>query len=820
MTLMKKSKKTNNLRALPAWLLLLLLAMQSPQLLAASADWDPNPFDGDWNNDSNWTPAAAPNGPNDTATFDASNITDLFLSQDTEVDGIVFNNGASEYTITASPAFAFTLSGVGITNNSGAVQTFVVDVDAFGDAGVINFTNSATAGDMTTFLNNGAAVDGAPGAQTNFFNSSSAGAGFFLTVGGSVSGAGGGNVQFHDNSTAASGEFTNNGAVNGNNGGFVQFLNSSTAASGVFTNNGGMANGANGGATRFNDTSTAENGTFFTNGGTVSGAGGGATDFFNNSDAGSGTFITNGGLVGGAASGFVVFLDSASANNATFTNNGGVANTAGGGQIIFINNSTAGSATFVTNGGTVSGAFGGFIGFNDNSTAANGTFTTNGATVGDANAGGEVRFSQTATAGSGSFTNNPGTAIGAPGAITGAQTNFTDSSSAGTATFINNGGAVSAAGFSPTGVTRFSSNSTASNGTFTSNGGTVSGAGGGATVFQDSATAANGVFTANGGTVNGAGGAFNTFVGSTTAASATLIANGGAGGGAGGSTRIFNDATGGTARVEVFGNGNLDISNHNAPGVTIGSLEGTGIAFLGARNLTIGSNNLSTVFSGTIQDGGVVGGAGGSLSKIGTGTLSLTNSNTFTGGTLINAGTLIASADGALGTGNVSLTASSVTLTLQNGATNNYIANTADLSIVSGSTVNLNFSGNPDAIAALFVNGVAQIPGLYGSATSGAPNQLSQFFGTGQILVTAIPEPSTWAMMLSGLALLLVVQRWIPVAHASRLRSPRARKQEARATKDSPRHLPRGQRAGRPVERQRQCDGRRVKLQRPDSRIQ
>ncbi|MGI8436176.1 MAG: hypothetical protein ACR2NX_04635, partial [Chthoniobacterales bacterium] len=229
----------------------LLLLGGTAHLQAGSANWDFDPGDGDWNNDSNWTPAAAPNGPNDTATFDASNITDLFLSQDTEVDGIVFNGGASEYFITASPAFTFTLSGAGITNDSGAMQTFVVDVDAFGDAGVINFTNSATAGDMTTFLNNGGAVDGALGAQTNFFNSSSAGAGFFLTVGGSVSSAGGGNVQFHDNSTAASGEFTNNGAANGNNGGFVQFLDSSTAASGVFTNNGGTANGANGGATRF-----------------------------------------------------------------------------------------------------------------------------------------------------------------------------------------------------------------------------------------------------------------------------------------------------------------------------------------------------------------------------------------------------------------------------------------------------------------------------------------------------------------------------------------------------------------------------------------
>jgi len=41
----------------------------------------------------------------------------------------------------------------------------------------------------------------------------------------------------------------------------------------------------------------------------------------------------------------------------------------------------------------------------------------------------------------------------------------------------------------------------------------------------------------------------------------------------------------------------LDISLHNLPGVTISSLEGNGDLFLGANNLTVGSNNLSTNFS-------------------------------------------------------------------------------------------------------------------------------------------------------------------------------------------------------------------------------
>jgi hypothetical protein len=101
----------------------------------------------------------------------------------------------------------------------------------------------------------------------------------------------------------------------------------------------------------------------------------------------------------------------------------------------------------------------------------------------------------------------------------------------------------------------------------------------------------------------------------------------------------------------------------------------------------------------------------------------------------------------------VNLTASSATLTLQNGATNNYLADAATLSIVSGSTVNLNFTGTPDTIGFLVVDGVFQAPGLYGSAGSGAPNQLPQLTGTGELLVVPPPQLlniSTRTRVLTG----------------------------------------------------------------------
>ena len=73
----------------------------------------------------------------------------------------------------------------------------------------------------------------------------------------------------------------------------------------------------------------------------------------------------------------------------------------------------------------------------------------------------------------------------------------------------------------------------------------------------------------------------------------------------------------------------------------------------------MGGNNLSTTFSGIIQDGGDFGGGGGSLTKRGRGTLTLSNASTYTGGTAINTGTLrVANTTGsATGTGAVQVNA-------------------------------------------------------------------------------------------------------------------------------------------------------------------
>ena len=125
--------------------------------------------------------------------------------------------------------------------------------------------------------------------------------------------------------------------------------------------------------------------------------------------------------------------------------------------------------------------------------------------------------------------------------------------------------------------------------------------------------------------------------------------------------------------------------------------------------------------------------------KSGTGTLILsTATNSYAGGTTINGGTFVANTDGSLGTGNISLSAASVTLILQNGAINNYIADTATLNIgFTNDTVNLAYSGT-DTIKALVINGVTQANGTWGSPTSGAMHTDPLFTGPGILNVNPL----------------------------------------------------------------------------------
>ncbi len=94
--------------------------------------------------------------------------------------------------------------------------------------------------------------------------------------------------------------------------------------------------------------------------------------------------------------------------------------------------------------------------------------------------------------------------------------------------------------------------------------------------------------------------------------------------------------------------GNLDLDGHNQ---TIGGITGSGTVYTsnGAATLSVGNGNISSTYIGFFNDDG--NGNVLSVTKIGTGTLTLTNTSSFSGGITIAAGTLITTGDGSLGNG-------------------------------------------------------------------------------------------------------------------------------------------------------------------------
>ncbi len=151
---------------------------------------------------------------------------------------------------------------------------------------------------------------------------------------------------------------------------------------------------------------------------------------------------------------------------------------------------------------------------------------------------------------------------------------------------------------------------------------------------------------------------------------------------------------------------------------------------LGTGGGVIDNNGFSTNLSGTVTTGfgplttGITG--TGSLTSTGGGTLTLTGLNTYSGNTTVSSGTL------TLGQINGSNEASTV-------------------SIASGAVLNLTFAGT-DTVDKLFLNGVQQPAGVYGSGNSGG-----RITGTGTLTVSSNPA-SGFTSWIAGFGLALADQ--------------------------------------------------------------
>src|SRR5262249_37872967 len=138
----------------------------------------------------------------------------------------------------------------------------------------------------------------------------------------------------------------------------------------------------------------------------------------------------------------------------------------------------------------------------------------------------------------------------------------------------------------------------------------------------------------------------------STAGSAAITNNGTltfTGNSTAGNAAIINNNT--IQKVDFSGSAGAN-GDHK---ISAGSIAGGGGYRLGINELTVGSDNQSTTVSGIIE-GTIGGGPGGSLVKVGTGTLTLARVALYTDGTTINGGVVSVDHDDHLGGPNSGLT--------------------------------------------------------------------------------------------------------------------------------------------------------------------
>ncbi|WP_169829305.1 beta strand repeat-containing protein [Lacunisphaera limnophila] len=222
------------------------------------------------------------------------------------------------------------------------------------------------------------------------------------------------------------------------------------------------------------------------------------------------------------------------------------------------------------------------------------------------------------------------------------------------------------------------------------------------TISGSTATINSAITGTNGLTKSGAGtlylgGSAKTYTGTTTVSAGTVQLN---------ASNILADTT--ALSVETDGTFSLDWGVSE----TIGSLSGSGTVNFRTGTFTTG-NSANTTFSGTLED------SYGTFVKQGTGTLTLSGANTYSGVTTINAGAIVAASNTALGSSTYGNSiASGAALHLQGG-----IAVTEGQFSVAGTGVGgtgaiRNLSGNNSLDAALDLTSNTTISADAGTLTA------------------------------------------------------------------------------------------------------
>jgi len=633
---------------------------------------------------------------------------------------VTFTNSAVNYTISSSDGSGITGTGALIKNGTGTATINTVN----------NYSGGTTVNAGTLALNGSGTLGSTSGGVTM--------GGGQLDLGGTSQTVGAVTIT----TPAASGDTIQNGtltptSLTASNSSGNAVVSASIAGSGGVTMNGaGTLTLA--GANTYTGTTTVSSGTMAVSGSGTLGNGasltmsGGALDLGTTSQTVGTTTIT-----AAAASGNTIQNGTLTPSSLTASNSSGnaivAADLAGTGGITM---SGAGTLTLsgtngytggtIVNAGTLalSGTYtgGGSLTvntgatFNGTSSSSNtlGNFTVTGASSSATLTSGTYNVASTAGGGvTNSKINNGGslTVDGATLNISGNTAWFPIGDTAATTSTVTlNSGVVNVSNGFGMEVGRIGT------GVLNINGGTftVNDTNGVGLIIGDQATAQSGTVNLGGGMLavkklvsNNGTNAFD-FNGGTLQATST---NAGA--------TFWNSSTKLTANVRNNG-GTVD---NNGTSITIGQA---------LVHSTIGGDNAT--------DGG--------MTFIGAGTTSLTGASTYTGATQVTAGTLLLASTGSLNN-SISLgVANGATLELDNGISLN---DTIVLSLVDGATMNLNFSG-AETVGALSLNGNSAPAGTYTAAELGAlPGAGSiSFMGTGSLTVTAVPEPSTIALLAIG----------------------------------------------------------------------
>lgn len=193
----------------------------------------------------------------------------------------------------------------------------------------------------------------------------------------------------------------------------------------------------------------------------------------------------------------------------------------------------------------------------------------------------------------------------------------------------------------------------------------------------------------------------STYSGTTTVNAGTLAVSG---------------ALAAATAATVNSGGTFDISQ--SAGVTVGSIAGAGNFRLGGQTLIFGGLATDTLVSGLIGDGGLGGGTGGSIIKLGNGNTTFSGITSYTGTTAVEFGTVTIS--GAAFAGSATTVDAAAMMVFVSGATagsGTLTSKGSASSAVNGGLILLTGNGT-SATSGLFFNQPATMAGGRGGQTS------------------------------------------------------------------------------------------------------